>query len=62
MVRISELIKRMKCELVKIFCIKVSGCVTNLNIILHVEIVDDEWVVKIGILDGFVQWEALRVK
>jgi hypothetical protein len=30
-----------------------------LNIILHMEIVDDEWVVKIGILDGLVQWEAL---
>jgi hypothetical protein len=33
--------------------------ITNLNIILHMEIVDDEWVAKIGILDGLVQWEAL---
>lgn len=36
--------------------------VTYLNIILHMEIVDDEWVVKIGILDGLVQWEALWVE
>jgi hypothetical protein len=26
------------------------------------EIVDDEWVAKIGILDGLVQWEALWVE
>jgi len=36
--------------------------ITNLNIILHMEIVDNEWVTQIGILDGLVQWEAFRVK
>jgi hypothetical protein len=36
--------------------------ITNLNIVLHMEIVDNEWVTQIGILDGLVQWKALGVK
>jgi hypothetical protein len=33
--------------------------VTNLNIILHMKIVDNEWIAQIGVLDGLIQWEPL---